>query len=199
MGSDDERSALDALIDDVTDITETDESEELVDGGVPDADANADSDADSDLGGELSGELGELEAALAERDTYLADSQRLAAEFANFRKQSEKRAADSAATQSAGLVKNLLPVLDACDSALGQDPDSVVGPIRSALLGELERSGLELVSPETGAEFDPELHEAVMHEAAEDDSNGPTIGELLRAGYSWKGRVVRPAMVKVIG
>lgn len=137
----------------------------------------------------------------AERDSYLADSQRLAADFANFRKQSEKRVADTAASQSAGLVRSLLPVLDACDSALDLDPESAVGPIRSALIGELERNGLELLAPAADDAFDPEQHEAVMHEAAPADSehDGPVIGEVLRAGYLWKGRVVRPAMVKVVG
>lgn len=137
----------------------------------------------------------------AERDSYLADSQRLAADFANFRKQSEKRVAETAATQSAGLVRSLLPVLDACDSALDLDEDSAVGPIRSALIGELERNGLELLAPAADDPFDPEMHEAVMHEPAEADSeqDGPVVSEVLRAGYLWKGRVVRPAMVKVTG
>lgn len=152
--------------------------------------------ADDDFGEPLS----ELEQVRIERDTYLADSQRLAAEFANFRKQSEKRVSDAAAAQSAGLVRNLLPVLDACDSALEQDPDSPVAPIRAALLGELEKSGLILLSPEPDDSFDPELHDAVMHQPAEDGSTGhPVISEVLRSGYSWQGRIVRPAMVRVVG
>jgi len=137
----------------------------------------------------------------AERDSYLADSQRLAADFANFRKKSEKRVADTAATQSAGLVRSLLPVIDACDSALDLDAESAVGPIRAALIGELERNGLEVLAPAVDDAFDPERHEAVMHEPAPTNSehDGPVIGEVLRAGYLWKGRVVRPAMVKVTG
>jgi molecular chaperone GrpE len=143
----------------------------------------------------------QVEALRAERDGFLADSQRLAADFANYRKQSDKRVADTAAAQSAGLVRDLIPVLDACDSALLQDPGSAAGPIRSALLGELVKNGLELLAPEVTDVFDPEMHEAVMHEPATDESaqDGPVIGEVLRAGYLWKGRVVRPAMVKVIG
>lgn len=143
----------------------------------------------------------DVESVRAERDSYLADSQRLAAEFSNFRKQSEKRVADTAASQSAGLVRSLLPVLDACDSAIGLDSGSAVVPIRSALITELERNGLELLAPELWDVFDPEHHEAVIHEPAssEHGHDGPVIGEVLRAGYLWKGRVVRPAMVKVIG
>jgi len=143
----------------------------------------------------------ELSQLRAERDGYLADSQRLAADFANFRKQSEKRVSDAAAVQSAGLVRDLIPVLDACDSALIQDAESAAGPIRSALITELEKNGLELLAPLDDEPFDPEMHEAVMHEPAADDSEaeGPVVAEVLRAGYTWKGRVVRPAMVKVIG
>ena len=146
-------------------------------------------------------ELSETEQLRLERDTYLADSQRLAAEFANHRKQSEKRVADTAASQSAALVRSLLPVLDACDSAIDLEAESSVVPIRSALIGELERNGLELLTPAVGDAFEPELHEAVMHEEASPDAgqSGPEIGDIFRAGYLWKGRVVRPAMVKVVG
>jgi molecular chaperone GrpE len=161
--------------------------------GFVEESADADAEAEDDSQG-----FAELR---AERDSYLADSQRLAADFSNFRKQSEKRVADTAATQSAGLVRSLLPVLDACDSALDLDGESAISPIRSALIGELERNGLELLTPAADDVFDPEQHEAVMHEPAGADSghDGPVISEVLRAGYLWKGRVVRPAMVKVIG
>ena len=146
-------------------------------------------------------ELSETEQLRLERDTYLADSQRLAAEFANHRKQSEKRVADTAASQSAALVRSLLPVLDACDSAIDLEAESSVVPIRSALIGELERNGLELLTPAVGDSFEPELHEAVVHEEVSPDAvqSGPEIGDIFRAGYLWKGRVVRPAMVKVVG
>lgn len=146
----------------------------------------------------------DLEVLRAERDAFLSDSQRLAADFANYRKLSERRVADGAAVQSGALVRDLLPVLDACDSALEQDAESTVAPIRSALLGELEKNGLTLISPQPTEVFDPEQHDAVQHEPLDPDAeplehDGPVIAELLRAGYAWKGRVIRPAMVKVTG
>ena len=225
-------SAIDAMVDQNVNLREEiDEKDDLLDaatkraetaevelerasrrvgyaGDAPSAAVDAtDSAADDEVGvvaDEADGPT-EVEMLRAERDTYLADSQRLAADFSNFRKQSEKRVADAAASQSASLVRDLIAVLDACDSALAQDSDSAVAPIRSALLGELERNGLEVVSPEPDAPFDPEMHEAVMHELAGDDAHpegdAPTqrVAELFRAGYAWKGRVVRPAMVKVVG
>jgi molecular chaperone GrpE len=47
--------------------------------------------------------------------------------------------------------------------------------------------------------FDPATAEAVVHEPAEGESDGPVVVEVLRTGYRWKGRVVRAAMVKVKG
>ena len=64
-----------------------------------------------------------------------------------------------------------------------------------ALFGFLEKEGLERVAP-AGEPFDPNLAEAVMHEPGEGE---PTVTEVLRTGYLWQGRVIRPAMVKVAG
>ena len=201
----DDQSAIDALVGEVMDGRDAAEAAK-----APNAAASAEATEDTDTkkvkvdfvsgqASEQSGDADELASVRAERDSYLADSQRLAADFANFRKQSEKRVTDAAAAQSAGLVRDLIPVLDACDAALVQDPESSAGPIRSALISELEKNGLELLAPVDGEAFDPEQHEAVMHEAGDDDSDGPSVAEVLRAGYLWKGRVVRPAMVKVVG
>ena len=192
--SDAEKSAMDALVDEAMNGREAAEEE-----AAPAA-ASSPPPRDGAIDGlDTSNEA--VAALQAERDTYLADSQRLAADFANYRKQSDKRVGDAAAAQSAGLVRDLIPVLDACDSALLQDDESAAGPIRSQLIVELEKNGLELLAPTEGEVFDPEQHEAVMHEPAPQDSEneGPVIGEVLRAGYLWKGRVVRPAMVKVVG
>ena len=216
-----ERSAIDSLVDQNMSLRdEVDELTDERDAAVQRAESAAErvptddgpnigyvaGDGDAGAGAGDESEVSEIEMLRAERDTYLADSQRLAADFANYRKQSDKRVTDAAASQSAGLVRSLLPVLDACDSALELDNESTVGPIRSALLGELERSGLDLMMPDPGDAFDPELHEAVMHETEEDDASendaaqkGARVAEVFRAGYVWKGRVVRPAMVKVIG
>lgn len=216
-----EDSAIDAMVDEVMEGREAKEAAAAPQASGPDlepeveAEAGVDSKTSSigfadvsesdgsEPGGSESDELDgdEIEVLRAERDGFLADSQRLAADFANYRKQSDKRVADAAAAQSAGLVRDLILVLDACDAALVQDVESAVGPIRSQLITELTKNGLELLAPEAEELFDPEQHEAVMHEAAAADSEyeGPVIGEVLRAGYTWKGRVVRPAMVKVVG
>ncbi len=88
-------------------------------------------------------------------------------------------------------------MLDACDGAVRHGA-AEVEPIFAALLGALEKEGLERLDP-LDQEFDPNLHDAVMHEPADDDADGTIVVDVMRPGYSWKGRVVRPAMVKVRG
>lgn len=137
-----------------------------------------------------------LEATTLERDEYLDLARRTQAEFENYRKRVANQQADELARATAGLVENLLPVLDACDGAIVHGATEVE-PIYAALLQTLERQGLARIDP-LEQEFDPNLHEAVMHEPG--DGDGATmVSDVMRAGYSWKGHVVRPAMVKVRG
>ncbi|RMH87194.1 MAG: nucleotide exchange factor GrpE [Actinomyces sp.] len=148
--------------------------------------------------GEVSVEdlLDDLDRVTGERDTHLADLQRVSAEFANFRRQTEKRVGDLVHRAVSRLVGELLPVLDACDAALEHGVEGIE-PVKAALLGVLEREGLEVIG-KAGEPFDPNRHEAVAHEPDGGDQ-GPTVAEVLRAGYALNGRVVRPAMVKVRG
>lgn len=136
-----------------------------------------------------------LETVTAERDSHLADLQRITAEFSNFRRQATKRQTDTIEHAASGLAGKLLPILDACDAALLQGATDVE-PIQAALIETLRKEGLELVT-EAGEVFDPERHEAVMHEAG--DNAEPTVAEVMRTGYVWNGRVLRPAMVRVQG
>ena len=134
-----------------------------------------------------------------ERDVHLLDLQRVSAEFANFRKQTERRNAEVASRARGDLAERLLPVLDACDLALGHGTEGVA-PIHAALVNALAPMGLEILDP-VGEPFDPTRHEAVLHEPAGEDDAGGTqvVVEVLRRGYVWSGRVLRPAMVKVRG
>ncbi len=138
----------------------------------------------------------DLERVTVERDQYLDASRRLQAEFENYKKQIGKREVESRERANEQLVGELLPVLDACDGAVTNGAEEVV-PMRTALLDALIKQGLDRVEP-TDAAFDPVLHEAVMHEDA-DDVDGPVVAEVMRAGYLWKGRVLRPAMVRTRG
>jgi len=130
-------------------------------------------------------------------ETFLADLQRVTADFANFRRQTEKRHADLVKQAGSRLAMQLLPVLDAFDAAVAHGSEDVE-PIRSQLLLVLEREGLEHIG-DPSEPFDPNRHEAAMHEPAEEGQQEPVVAEVLRTGYAWNGRVLRPAMVKVRG
>lgn len=129
----------------------------------------------------------------AERDEYLEALQRVKAEFDNFKRRTSKERVELIDRANAQLVDKLLPVLDACEAALGHGAESVE-PIYKSLLDTLEKEGLERMEP-VDRPFDPNLHEAVLHEPG--DGGEPVVVESMRTGYLWKGQVLRPAMVKV--
>ncbi|MDG2428591.1 MAG: nucleotide exchange factor GrpE [Acidimicrobiales bacterium] len=134
----------------------------------------------------------------AERDGYLLDLQRVTAEFANYRKQADRRTIEIGGRVRGDLVEKLLPVFDACDLALEHSAHDVA-PIRASLVQVLQSDGLEVLDP-VNEPFDPNRHEAVLHEPADDDDDtGQVVIEVLRRGYAWGGRVLRPAMVRVRG
>ncbi len=117
----------------------------------------------------------------------------LVADLDNFRKQSQRRLEDEVVRSSGGLVERLLPVFDACDGALAHGATEVE-PIASALLGALAKEGLVRIDP-LGEPFDPAVADAVVHEPG--GGGDHIVSEVMRAGYTWRGRVLRPAMVKV--
>jgi molecular chaperone GrpE len=133
--------------------------------------------------------------AAAERDEYRDALLRVKADFDNYKKRVAKDHAATVERAAEKLVAELLPVLDACEAALSHGLTDVE-PIYKSLLDTLEKGGLLRVDP-VGEPFDPNLHEAVMHEPGDDDEH--VVIECLRTGYAWNGRVLRPAMVKVRG
>jgi molecular chaperone GrpE len=140
----------------------------------------------------------ELAVVRAERDEYLDHVRRLQADFDNYRKRMLRDQTAHLERATEGLIEQLLPVLDAFELALlnaGTDPDRLrkgVELVYSELLGVLEKSGLERIDAH-GKPFDPAEHEAVMHV----EGGEPGVRDVIRTGYRLKGRVLRPAMVKV--
>lgn len=181
------------------DLTAADtESDGTVEGGNPDPDTESQFFAEAELG-ELSVEtlVADLERVAIERDQYLEASRRIQAEFENYRKQVSKREVEARERANEALIGEMLPVLDAFDGAMISGVEEVV-PMRTTLLEALAKQGLERIDP-GDAPFDPNQHEAVMHEDGEGEQSGPVVAEVMRAGYSWRGRVIRPAMVRVRG
>jgi molecular chaperone GrpE len=159
------------------------------------AEATADETAVED--GVEAVDLGDVDivAVLAERDEFKDIALRLQADFDNYRKRVSTDVANEVERATGRLAEALLPVLDACEAAVTHGAEGVE-PIWSALIGALQREGLVALDLE-GKPFDPSVADAVMHE--EGDGGEPTVAEVLRTGYEWKGRVLRAAMVKVRG
>ena len=132
----------------------------------------------------------------AQRDEYLNALRHLQADFENYRKRMLRQQTEHTERAAESLVAKLLPVLDGFELAVAHGhPD--LEPVYRSLVTVLEQEGLERIDAE-GSSFDPSLHEAVAHEPSEGD-DGPEVAEVMRAGYCFKGRVLRPAMVKVRG
>ena len=152
---------------------------------------------------ELEADLAKLSQTESERDEYLDTLRRVQAEFENYRKRVIKEQTALVDRATSGLVEQLLPVLDSfelalknLDSAGSDEIESVrkgLELVYAELLGVLEKAGLSRIEAE-GKPFDPNVHEAVMQE---DGDGEPVVTDVLRTGYTLKGRVLRPAMVKV--
>jgi molecular chaperone GrpE len=154
---------------------------------------------DIELGASRAGqsELTELEIVAAERDQFKDIALRLQADFENYRKRVSMVQSDEVDRATGRLAESLLAVLDACEAAFAHGVEGIE-PIWSQLMGVLQKQGLEAMDL-AEKPFDPTHAEAVLHEPAQDADSEAVISEVLRTGYQWKGKVLRPAMVKVRG
>jgi molecular chaperone GrpE len=166
--------------------------------------AAAEEAAASDLAGDPGSEAedDDLESARARADQYREHLQRLQAEFDNYRKRVLREQTSAVELAAQPVLRRLLEVLDDFDLALmhAQDrPDfdrflHGVELVYAKLLDTLRAEGLERMDAD-GKPFDPELHEALM-QSGEGDGD-PVVADVLRPGYTLKGRVLRPAGVRV--
>jgi molecular chaperone GrpE len=152
-------------------------------------DAVTDTVTEDELASEISSEIAEL---AAQRDQYKDIAQRVQADFENYRKRVQQQIRDEADRASARLAEALLPVLDATEAAYLRHPDEI-GPLLNAMLSELRKQGLETLDLD-GKPFDPNVAEAVAHESG--GGGEVIVAEVLRSGYTWNGRTLRPAMVR---
>lgn len=142
-------------------------------------------------------EAEKLKAELEQKNDLLL---RTAAEFDNYKKRTEKEKVTTAEYAKAQVMKTLLPILDNADRAKEYEPGT-----------EQYNKGIELIVKQlsdlstklglveigaVGEEFDPNLHEAIMH--IDDENLGENvIAQVLQKGYKFGDTVVRPAMVQV--
>jgi molecular chaperone GrpE len=142
-----------------------------------------------------------LEKAERERDEYLELAQRAQAELENYRKRVAKDLAAAGERAKAGLVRELLPVVDNLERALdsaGEGEQHLAEGVRlvhSELVALLERNGIESFDPQ-GESFDPTFHEA-LSTRAEDGADSGLVLDTVEKGYKLNGTVLRPARVVV--
>jgi molecular chaperone GrpE len=144
----------------------------------------------------------ELDVARAETAQYREHLQRLQAEFDNYRKRVLREQTSAVELAAQPVLRRLLEVLDDFDLALMHAEDRPdfdrflhgVELVYAKLLDTLRAEGLERMDVE-GKPFDPELHEALL-QSGEGDGD-PVVADVLRPGYTLKGRVLRPAGVRV--
>lgn len=145
-------------------------------------------------------EAKKLADAEAKAADYLDKWQRLMAEFDNYRKRSDKEKADSYDYAVSNTIAELLPVIDNFERALKVESTdkslfSGVEMIYKQIIGLLEKMHVTPIEA-VGKEFDPNLHNAIMH--IDDEALGENIvAEELQKGYLYKEKVIRHSLVKV--
>jgi len=128
--------------------------------------------------------------------TLTADLQRLQAEYSNYRKRVERDRAVASEIAVASVLSELLSTLDDIDRAAQHG--ELTGGFKSVadqLINTTTKLGLEKYGQD-GDEFDPQIHEALMHETSADVKIA-TASKILQPGYKFKERVLRPARVSV--
>ncbi len=148
------------------------------------------------------GSAAELAEAKAKADEYLQHLQRLQAEFDNYRKRVIREQTSTLELAAEPVMRRLLEVLDEFELALLHAHEDVdrdrflkgIELVYAKLMDALKSEGLQRIDAE-GAPFDPNLHEALMQTG--DGSGEPHVAEVFRPGYTLKGRVLRPAGVRV--
>lgn len=150
---------------------------------------------------------GQLAAVSAERDRLAGEKHELHdrllrahAEFDNARRRAERERSDFLQFSAMELVRDILPVLDDFERALkvptaGREYAKGIELIYQRLFDALKKLGLEPIESE-GKPFDPNLHQAVERVETEEAADQTVLGEFQR-GYNFKGKLLRPAMVRV--
>lgn len=138
---------------------------------------------------------------VAERDSYLTQLQRTAADFANFRRRTESEQVQTRKNATRELLSQLVPIADDFERALASIPadqansslSDGVRLIERKLAGVLERQDVHRIEA-LGLPFDPSMHEAV---AQDPDNSENLVVEVYQNGYTLGDQLLRPVMVRV--
>lgn len=144
----------------------------------------------------------ELEKERAKSDDYLRRLQYLQADFENYRRRVEKEMADNRLYGNQRLLSDLVIVNDELELALRKAEESKESPsiteglrmVQKRLQGFLSKEGVEKIRA-LGTKFNPDIHDAALRVESDDEEG--TVIEEIRQGYTLRGRVLRPSIVKV--
>lgn len=147
-----------------------------------------------------------LEEQLAQAQAHAAENldgwQRARADFVNYRKRADKEREETYAAATVEAYTKMLPVIDDFDLAMTHLPGDENDPtaksvklIHRKLYALLESAGVKVIDP-VGQPFDTAEHEALGEDAGTSKPSG-TVTAVLRKGYSFNGKVIRPALVRV--
>jgi molecular chaperone GrpE len=142
----------------------------------------------------------ELAALRRERDDLRDQLLRRRADFENYKKRAERERQQAATDAVAAALRDLVPSVDNLERALaaGAEGESLRQGLElthRGLLSFLEAQGVTVEDP-VGQRFDPNRHQALMHEPVPGQADG-TVTEVFRKGYTYRDRLLRPALVKV--
>ena len=152
---------------------------------------------------ELSEEAAELfERIQAERDEAIEARTRALADFKNFQRRASENETRAKGLGITEVVRSLIPVVDQFSLALGQDTQEATAEslvkgiqiVKDELLKALEKAGVEPITPNVGDAFDPNQHEAMLQQPADDVEPGH-VSLLIQSGWSLGAQVIRPAKV----
>jgi len=150
----------------------------------------------------ISGDDEAVAAAQKERDAYKEQFLRAVADFDNYRKRIERERRELSEYAAADVLLDLLPIIDNFERALQApatgDTEAFkrgIELIHKQMLDLLRKRGVTRIDA-LGADFDPNVHQAVIHEPSEEHREGEVMQEL-QSGYKLGERLLRPAMVKV--
>jgi len=152
--------------------------------------------SDKELSDAVDEALSEATVVVDEVATLTSDLQRLQAEYANYRKRVDRDRVSTTEFAFVAVVMEFLPVLDDLDRAA--EHGELTGGFKAVadrINAIVEKLGLTKFA-ESPVPFNPEIHEALMHETSKDVSE-PTASKILQPGYKFKDRVIRPARVAV--
>ncbi len=134
-----------------------------------------------------------------ERKEYLDGWQRAKADSINYKKDEQRRFEELARYATGDLLQELIGVLDNFDLALGAgappEVEKGIVLIRGQMENVLRKQGVEAVEVKAGDAFDPQMQEAIGEE--ESDAPAGAIARILQKGYMLRGRIIRPARVKL--